>query len=93
GILPLTKVFRCEPRDGISTALLMSAGLTFGPISALFGLTTHIIDQRQYTILVTAVSASAVVPTLIAQRWFHPKPSPIQGQSTSQTSEAMTGPQ
>jgi hypothetical protein len=50
----------------------MSAGLTFGSISALFGLTNHIIDQQQDTILVTAVIGSAVEPTLIAQRWFMP---------------------
>jgi hypothetical protein len=52
------------------TTLMMSTGLTFGSISALFGLTNHIIDERQYTILLTAVIGSAVVPTLIAQRWF-----------------------
>ena len=74
GILPLTRVFRFEPREGMYTTLLMSTGLTFGSISALFGLTNHIIDQQQYTILVTAVIVSAVVPTLIAQRWFQPKP-------------------
>jgi hypothetical protein len=56
---------------------LMSTGLTFGTISALFGLTNHIIDQRQYTVLVTAVIGSAVVPTLIAQRWFQPAFAPI----------------
>jgi Kef-type K+ transport system membrane component KefB len=74
GILPLTKRFKFEPREGMYTTLLMSTGLTFGSISALFGLTNHIIDQGQYTILVTAVIASAVVPTLIAQKWFHPVP-------------------
>jgi Kef-type K+ transport system membrane component KefB len=73
GILPLARVFKFEPRDGIYTTLLMSTGLTFGSISALFGLTNHIIDQRQYTILVTAVILSAVIPTLIAQRWFAPR--------------------
>jgi Kef-type K+ transport system membrane component KefB len=72
GILPLTRAFRFDPREGMYTTLLMSTGLTFGTISALFGLTNHIIDQRQYTILVTAVIGSAVVPTLIAQRWFQP---------------------
>ena len=72
GILPLTKAFKFEPREGMYTTLLMSTGLTFGSISALFGLTNHIIDQQQYTILVTAVIGSAVVPTLIAQRWFMP---------------------
>jgi Kef-type K+ transport system membrane component KefB len=77
GILPLTRVFRFEPREGMYTTLLMSTGLTFGSISALFGLTNHIIDQGQYTVLVTAVIGSAVVPTLIAQRWFQPAFRPI----------------
>jgi Kef-type K+ transport system membrane component KefB len=72
GILPLTKRYKFEAKEGMYTTLLMSTGLTFGSISALFGLTNNIIDQRQYTILVTAVIASAVVPTLIAQRWFMP---------------------
>jgi len=50
----------------------MCTGLTFGTISALFGLTNHIIDETQYTVLVTAVILSAVIPTLIAERWFQP---------------------
>ena len=78
GILPLTKVFKFEPREGMYTTLLMSTGLTFGSISALFGLTNHIIDQEQYTILLTAVIGSAVVPTLIAQTWFQPTFEPIE---------------
>lgn len=73
GILPLTRIFRFDPTEGMYTTLLMSTGLTFGSISALFGLTNHIIDERQYTILLTAVIGSAVVPTLIAQRWFQPE--------------------
>ena len=72
GIQPLTRAFGMEGRSGMYTTLLMSTGLTFGTISALFGLTNHIIDQRQYTILVTAVIGSAVIPTLIAQKWFLP---------------------
>jgi Kef-type K+ transport system membrane component KefB len=73
GILPLTRYFRFEPREGMYTTMLMSTGLTFGSISALFGLTNHIIDETQYTILLTAVIGSAVVPTLIAERWFQPE--------------------
>ena len=57
---------------------LLAAGLTFGSISALFGLTNHIISQEQYTILVTAVIGSAVVPTLIAQIWFQPHFEPLE---------------
>jgi len=73
GILPLTRAFRFERREGMYTTLMMCTGLTFGTIAALFGLTNGIITQDQYTILVAAVIGSAVVPTLIAQRWFHPK--------------------
>ena len=78
GILPVTRYYRFERREGMYTTLLMSTGLTFGSISALFGLTKGIIDQQQYTILVAAVIASAVVPTLIAQRWFQPTLKPIE---------------
>jgi uncharacterized membrane protein required for colicin V production len=51
---------------------MMSTGLTFGSISALFGLSHGFIDQAQYTVLVSVVIASAVIPTLVAQRFFHP---------------------
>ena len=54
------------------TTLLMSTGLTFGTISSLFGLSHGIVSQAQYSALVAAVIASAVVPTLIANAWFLP---------------------
>jgi len=54
------------------TTLLMSTGLTFGTISALYGLTAHIIDRTQFSLLVTVVVLSAIVPTAIAQRRFSP---------------------
>jgi hypothetical protein len=50
----------------------MATGLTFGSISALFGLTHHLINQTQYTELVTVVILSAFVPTLTAQQFFRP---------------------
>lgn len=73
GIWPLTRTFRFGTREGMYITLLMCTGLTFGSICALFGLNNGIIGQDQYTVLVTAVIASAVIPTLIAQRWFQPK--------------------
>jgi Kef-type K+ transport system membrane component KefB len=73
GVLPLARLFKFRRREAMYTTLLMSTGLTFGSISALFGLTNGIIDESQYTVLVTAVIGSAVVPTLIAQRWFLPE--------------------
>ncbi len=58
------------------TTLLMSTGLTFGTISALYGLSHTLISQDQYAILVTAVILSAIVPTLVAERWFDPGAEP-----------------
>jgi Kef-type K+ transport system membrane component KefB len=72
GVWPLSRYFFMRSREANYTALLMSTGLTFGTISALFGLQNRIIDQNQYSVLVTVVILSAFVPTLIAQKWFQP---------------------
>ena len=73
GVYPVTQGFRSPRKEGIYTTLLMSTGLTFGTISALFGLSHQIVDQAQYSALVAAVIASAVVPTLVANAWFMPR--------------------
>jgi Kef-type K+ transport system membrane component KefB len=73
GVFPLTAMFKIGARDGMYTTLLMSTGLTFGIISALYGLTNNVIDQGQYTVLITAVILSALVPTIVAQAWFKPQ--------------------
>jgi Kef-type K+ transport system membrane component KefB len=72
GVYPATKAYKYAQKEGIYTTLLMSTGLTFGSISALFGLTHGIIDQVQYSLLIVAVIGSAVVPTLIANAFFIP---------------------
>jgi Kef-type K+ transport system membrane component KefB len=72
GVWPLARYFFMRSGEANYTALLMSTGLTFGTISALFGLQNKIIDQNQYSVLVTVVILSAFVPTLIAQKWFQP---------------------
>jgi glutathione-regulated potassium-efflux system ancillary protein KefC len=72
GVYPVTKVFGSPQKEAMYTTLLMSTGLTFGTISALFGLSHGIIDQSQYTVVVAGVVASAVVPTLIANAFFLP---------------------
>jgi len=73
GVYPATKAYKYAQKEGIYTTLLMSTGLTFGSIAALFGLSHNIIDQQQYSILVFVVIGSAVVPTLIANAFFMPK--------------------
>jgi len=53
------------------TTLLMSTGLTMGTISSMYGLSSGIINQGQFSVLVAAVVLSAILPTFIAQKWFH----------------------
>ncbi len=69
-VFPLSRRF--APRHATFTTLLMSTGLTFGTISSLYGLSAGIIDETQFSLLVTVVVLSAVVPTAFAERWFLP---------------------
>lgn len=73
GVYPVTRLYKSPKQEGMYTTLLMSTGLTFGTISALFGLSHQIVDQAQYSALVAAVIGSAVVPTLIANAFFLPR--------------------
>jgi len=69
-VFPLAR--RAAPREATFATLLMSTGLTFGTISSLYGLNAGIIDRTQFSVLVTVVVLSAIVPTAIAERWFLP---------------------
>jgi len=73
GLYPFIGLFRRERNERWYYTLLMSTGLTFGTISALFGFSHGIVTQTQYSFLVAAVIASAVVPTLIAGLAFLPR--------------------
>jgi Kef-type K+ transport system membrane component KefB len=88
GIYPATVAFRSPRKEGMYTTLLMSTGLTFGTISALFGLSHNIITQAQYSALVAAVVGSAVIPTLIANAWFMPRHLVKDAESPSAASAA-----
>jgi len=73
GLFPVIYKFRENKGGRWYYTLLMSTGLTFGTISALFGLSHNIISQAQYSFIVGAVIASAVIPTLIANKFFLPE--------------------
>lgn len=77
-VWPLTRLFRFHPKEGLYTTLLMATGLTFGTISSLFGLEHHLITREQYATLVTVVILTAIIPTLIAERWFDPGGKPAE---------------
>jgi Kef-type K+ transport system membrane component KefB len=70
GVYPVSKIFL--PREAAYTTLLMSTGLTMGTISSLFGYHAGIVNQAQFSVLVAVVVTSAIVPTFLAQRFFHP---------------------
>jgi len=71
------------------TTLLMSTGLTFGTISALYGLQAKYIDASQFSVLVAVVIATAIIPTFIAQRWFSPElPEEMQEEVMAQEEES-----
>ena len=72
GVWPATTAAKLPRRERAYTTLLMATGLTFGSISALFGLTHHLISESQYTELITVVILSAFVPTVIAQKFLQP---------------------
>ncbi|HBZ53891.1 MAG TPA: potassium transporter Kef, partial [Syntrophobacteraceae bacterium] len=72
-VYPVTRFFKSPGKEGMYTTLLMSTGLTFGSISALFGLSHGIIDTSQYSYLVATVVGSAVIPTLIANAFYLPR--------------------
>jgi len=73
GLFPIIGVFRQRRDERWYYTLLMSTGLTFGTISALFGLSHQIVTPEKYSYLVAVVIGSAVVPTLIANAFFLPR--------------------
>ena len=73
GLYPIITLFRKNTQERWYYTLMMSTGLTFGTISALYGFSHGIINQAQYSALVATVIGSAVIPTLIAGRAFLPK--------------------
>lgn len=81
GVWPAARGFRYSPIDATYLTLMMATGLTFGTISSLYGLSHHYISQLQYSVLVTVVIATAIIPTLIAQIHFPPTQEVLEAES------------
>lgn len=71
GVYPFAKKY--HGLNSMFTTLLMSTGLTFGTISSLYGLNNHIITVQQFSILITVVILSAILPTIIALKFYPPQ--------------------
>ena len=89
GVWPTARAFGLPTRDANYTTLLMSTGLTFGTIASLYGLTNGYVDQPTYTVLVTVVILSAVVPTLIATSFFEPQPTSVERSQDLEAAEEI----
>jgi len=72
GLYPVIGWFHRDGKARWYYTLMMSTGLTFGTISALYGLSHEIISREQYSFLVAVVIGSAVIPTMIANFAFLP---------------------
>ena len=84
-VYPLAR--RADAGHATFVTLLMSTGLTFGTIASLYGLTSGVIDTTQFSLLVTVVVLSAIVPTAIAERWFLPEAAKLGRRRAYQKSE------
>ena len=73
GVYPVTKLFGSPNKEAMYTTLLMSTGLTFGTISALFGLSHGIIDQRSIFGARRRCHRERVIPTVIANAFYLPR--------------------
>lgn len=95
GVYPLARRTMRGPGEAWFGTLLMSTGLTFGTISSLYGLNAGIIDQTQFSLLLTVIVTSAVVPTFIAQRWFTPHHALTErrGRPTGAPADALAEPE
>jgi hypothetical protein len=63
--------------------------LTFGTITSLYGLNAGIIDRTQFSLLISVVVLSAIVPTAIAQQFFHPHDA-VDHEAGSAAAEGLT---
>ncbi len=95
GLYPVIGKFREERKERWYYTLLMSTGLTFGTISALYGLSHGIVSRDQYSFLVAGVIGSAVIPTIIANMFFLPRhllaETPVQDEELSGLERLQSG--
>lgn len=83
-VLPVTRWHWRHRHLAGQTTMLMSTGLTFGSLCALYGLTNGIIDQAQYSWLLASIIGSAIVPTFVSALF---RPARVSSHPDSRRSE------
>jgi glutathione-regulated potassium-efflux system ancillary protein KefC len=94
GAWPAWSVFSYSRRESTYCSFMISSGLGLGTIIATAGLAHGAINATQYSHIVAAVIASAVVPVTIANTFFAPKhllPQSRAGRSRRRTGPALVG--
>jgi Kef-type K+ transport system membrane component KefB len=91
-VYPAVRMHKYDGKAGAYYTLMMSTGLTFGTISALFGLNHQIITQAQYSYIVGTVIASAVIPTVVANSFFLPRHLLPHSQASKKAEQAIQRP-
>ena len=71
GVFYLAKHYFNENKHFIT--YMMSTGLTFGLVAAVFGLNHNIISVSHYSLIIAILVLSAVIPSFIAQKFFRPE--------------------
>lgn len=59
-------------KNHVYLTLILSTGLTFGLVAALYGETNNLISNTQYSIITGVLILSAIVPTLIGDKFYAP---------------------
>lgn len=52
--------------------MMMSTGLTFGLVTAVFGLNNALINQTEYSVITGILVLSAILPTFVAEKYYTP---------------------
>lgn len=71
GIYSVSKHYVNENK--MYTTLMMSTGLTFGLVAAVYGLNQGLITQTVYSLITGILVVSAILPSFIAEKWYSPK--------------------
>lgn len=59
-------------KNQVYITLILSTGLTFGLVAALYGVNAHIISDQVYSILTGVLVLSAIFPMFIGERFYAP---------------------
>ena len=70
GVYYPSKIFLKQNYNYVT--MMMSTGLTFGLVAAVFGLNNALINQTEYSIITGILVLSVILPTFVAEKYYTP---------------------